>query len=310
MTKKFMVDFLEKINQEHLNVLYVQIRKDGEIAEDYKVFEKKTRLNMMSLSKSVVSLACGIALKEGLLSLDEKICDCFPEYVPEHASDCLRQVQVRHLLTMTSGLEKSLFFTDDPERYTVNDWIAYFFQASFVDQPGTKFLYSNFNTYMLCCLIEKRAGQNLLEYLRYRLFEPIGIGNPDWTLCPQGHCYAANGLYLNIDELGNLSELLAGMGTYRGREIVPREYMEQATRKQVDTLERYEGKQINQTYGYGYQFWMTGISDSFLCSGNYGEYCLVLPKKNLAVNVISLEGNHHKRIMDILLETAEQHLAE
>lgn len=76
---------------------------------------------------------------------------------------------LENMLTMTTGLESSLFFCDWPERYTTPDWIRYFFEnAKVVNKPGTQWLYSNFNTYMISCAIEKRAGVNLLEYLRNR----------------------------------------------------------------------------------------------------------------------------------------------
>lgn len=302
---QYLEPFLRRVQSENLNVIYAQVRTGGVVTEDYQAFPKKTRLNMMSVSKSVVSAGTGIALHEGLISLDESVCKAFKAYLPAVLSPQLEQLRVIHLLTMTSGLASALFFTDDPERYRVEDWISYFFHADFSDTPGTKFLYSNFNTYILNALIETRAGENMLEYLRHRLFEPLGIGNPDWTLCPKGHCYAANGLYLTIDEFGNFGQMLLEGGRYQGRQLVPAEYMAAATRKQVETKNRYpEG--TPQSYGYGYQFWMTEIPDTFLCSGNYGQYCLVMPKRDTVICVMSLEGRNHKRIRDLLIETAKE----
>lgn len=164
-------------------------------------------------------------------------------------------------------------------------------------------MYSNFNTYILSCIIERQTGQNLLEYLRYRLFEPIGIGNPDWTLCPMGHVHAANGLFFNIDELGNFGELLLHYGDYKGHQIVPEKYLREATVDQVKGTAA--GTEDKGFYGYGYQFWMTQIENTFLCSGNYGQYCLVMPDKDVVVSVISFEENHG-RIQEILLENAAE----
>jgi len=238
-----------------------------------------------------------------LLSLEEKICDAFTEYVPENASRNLLDLQVKHMLTMTTGLENSLFFADSPERYTVKDWIDYFFHAEFTHKPGEQFLYSNFNTYMVSCLIERRAGQNLLEYLRNRLFEPIGIGNPDWTLCPKGHVHAANGLYFNIDELGNFGQLLLQEGVYNGKQIVSAEYLREATADHV----KCAGINTEDAnfHGYGYQFWRTPIADTFMCDGNYGQYCLVIPKKECVISILSFEADYG-RIKEILLQYANE----
>ncbi len=302
---QYLTEFLPRAREENLNVLYAQVRIGGAVVEDFQSLPKKTRLNMMSVSKSVVSTGVGIALDEGLLSLDESVCNAFEKYLPASIPPQLEQLQVRHLLTMTSGLASPLFFADDPERYQVHDWISYFFQAEFAHMPGEQFLYSNFNTYILNALVEMRAGQNMLEYLRNRLFKPLGIGNPDWTLCPMGHCYAANGLFLTIDELGNFGQMLLQGGRYQGRQLVPADYMAAATRKQVETYARYpEGSQ--QSYGYGYQFWMTELSNTFICSGNYGQYCLALPEQDTVICVMSLEGRNHKRIRDLLIEVVKE----
>lgn len=293
----------EAFRKEDLNVLYVQIREGEEIAGEYYRLPQKARLNMYSVSKSVVSVGAGIAIGEGLIDVEEKIGDSFTEYIRPDVSPNAADIKVKHLLTMTSGLSDPLFFADSPERYCVKDWVDYFFHAEFGYRPGTHFLYSNFNTYILSCLIEKKAGQNLLEYLRYRLFEPIGIGNPDWTLCPKGHVHAANGLFLNIDELGNFGEMLLNYGVYKGQRIVSENYLREATVDHV--TKRAKGTQNGDFFGYGYQFWMTPIENTFMCNGNYGQYCLIMPEKNVAISVISFEKNY-ERIKDILLANAAE----
>ena len=94
------------------------------------------------------------------------------------------------------------------------------------DQP---FLYNNANPYILGCLIEKKCGQNMREYLRYRLFEPIGIHNVEWTSCPMGHTIAANALQLNIDEVGRFGQLLVNGGVFNGKRILSEEYVKDMT---------------------------------------------------------------------------------
>ena len=293
-------DFLEKVKEESLCLNYVKVVQRGEVVDECQRLYVKTRLNTWSMSKSFVGVAAGIAMEEGLISLDEEVCLSFPEAVPADASDNLRRLTVRHLLTMTSGQEDALFFCDNPQRYQVRDWVGHFFGASFPHKPGERFLYSNFCTYILGCLMEKKAGQNLLEYLRWRLFEPIGIGNPDWTLCPMGHVMAANGLYVTIDEVSRFGEfLLRGGVTAEGRRLVSADYLSQAMTKQVETApflpEDYPSKAGLE--GYGYQFWLNpGAGENpakgACCSGNYGQYCLVIPEKEAVISVLSLESRY------------------
>lgn len=289
--QKLLTEFTARTLQENLNVIYAQIWREGELTAEYKRMPVKTRLNTWSACKGVVSCAAGIAAAEGLIRLDEKIADIFPEYMPKDPGEFLPKVTLEHMLTMTSGLEDSLFFCDWAERYTTHDWIRYFFNASFSKEPGSEWLYSNFNTYMTSCAIEKRAGMNLLEYLRERFFEPVGIRNPDWTLCPKGHVHAANGLYVTIDEFSAYGNMIMNMGKVNGRQIVPEEYMKKATSNLVDNSCARTEDNVYSGFGYGYQFVMNPEPGSFRSDGNYGQFCLAYPEKGVVITVMSLEGD-------------------
>lgn len=287
---KAFEEFLNGVKEKEIVVNYVQVIKDGKIALDWGRMTQKARLNTWSVSKSFVSVAVGIAIDEGLISLNEKICDSFEEYLPKNPSKNLTDLTVRHLLTMTTGFDHPLFFSDDPERYVTVDWIQYFFNQSFPYAPGERFLYCNFNTYMLACLIEKKSGVEIMEYLKPRLFTPLDILSPDWTRCPMGHIHAANGLYLTIDEFGRFGQMLLDGGVYNGKRIVSKEYIDMATKKQVP-------KEWDSNYGF--QFWINTDMESFRADGKYGQYIIVVPKKNMVVAVQSLDsGDVFKEVWD------------
>lgn len=284
--------YLRHVKEQNLNLLYAKVVQHGQVVEEYQRLAVKTRLNTWSMCKSMVSVGVGIAMEEGLLTLEEKLCDSFGDYLPANPNPNLLGLTVRHLLTMTTGLGNPLFFCDGPERYRIKDWIGYFFGAPFTHAPGERFLYSNFNTYMLGCLIERKSGQKLLEYLRYRLFEPIGIGNPDWTDCPMGHTVAANGCFVTVDEMSRFGEFLLAGGQVNGRQLVSPEYLREATRKQVETAADPAHPQEENDYGYGYQFWINPDGKSYRCSGNYGQSCCVFPEEDAVVTILSLESNY------------------
>lgn len=280
--------FLKKMKEQEIVLNYVQIRQHEEIVFDWGRLNRKTRLNTWSVSKSFVSVAVGIAIDEGILSLDEKICESFQEYLPDNPSKNLTDLRVRHLLTMTTGVENALFFDNDRERYETEDWISYFFSQNFCYKPGERFLYCNFNTYILACLVEKKAGMDIMEYLKPRLFTPLKIFSPDWTRCPKGHIHAANGLYLIIDDYGNFGQMILNGGTFEGERIVSQEYLEEATKNQLPK---------DWDLKYGFQFWIDGEQKSFRADGKYGQYIIVLPEKDMVVSVQSLsEGDMYDEI--------------
>ena len=291
----YLEDFINDIRKEQLCLNYIQVSKDGKVVDEYLRLPVKTRLNTWSACKGVVSCAFGIAQSEGLITLDDKLADIFPEYISQDTDENLGNVTMRHLLTMTSGLESSLFFCDWEERYTTPDWIRYFFnRGKIVHPPGSKWLYSNFNTFMVSCAIEKIAGCNLLDYLRYRFFEKIEITNPDWTMAPNGHVHAANGLYLTIDEFSKYGELIKNRGWYKGKQVVPEAYMAEATTRLVDNEMARSETNVYTGYGYGYQFVMNPEPGSYRSDGNYGQWCLAFPKENMVVAVMSLEGEYER----------------
>ena len=132
--------FEQRIEKEQVCVNFVNVdRRDKRIAQ-YDRLGGRTRLNTWSVSKSYVSVGVGIAMEEGLLALDTRLCDVFPERVPENAGENLLAITVHDMLTMTTGLKEPLFFTDDPERLKIRDWIGHFFAAEFAYKPGEQFL--------------------------------------------------------------------------------------------------------------------------------------------------------------------------
>ena len=126
---------------------------------------------LYSLSKSFTSTAVGLAIEEGRLSLDDKVISFFPESSPPQVSNHLAALRVRDLLCMAAGHEK------DPQNEMVKseDWVRAFLAQPLIRAPGTQFVYSSAATYMCSAIVQKATGMTLLDYLRSRLFEPLGI---------------------------------------------------------------------------------------------------------------------------------------
>ena len=141
--------FVDSIKKDDLHTLYVQVRKNGEIVDQWSRFSIYTRMESYSTSKTFCALGLGIAEAEGLISLDEKPADFFPEYTYDITEPNCLDITVRDMLIMSSGLKEKLITRDDPRRQIEKDWIDYFYHhGEFIRRPGEKFLYENSNTYM------------------------------------------------------------------------------------------------------------------------------------------------------------------
>ncbi len=283
--------FMDRIQKENMFLLDVQLRQGGEIVDHWSRFPAKPRFETYSASKTFASAAFGIAMEEGLLRMDDRLCDAFPEEAGSASGPYASEVTVRHMLTMTSGIEKSMLWRDGRERKYERDWVKWFFEnANFSVRPGTAFLYNNANTYLLGCMLEKRSGQNIREFLRDRLFAPLGIGNPEWMDCPMGHTIGANGLAINADEVGRFGQLIADGGALDGRQIIPADYVREMLQPHAVTAEPIPGDPPYPAH-YGYHIWLDDARRAAYLWGTFGQYCVILPEKNAVISVVGLQSD-------------------
>src|SRR6516225_3838362 len=134
--------------------------------------------SLFSLSKSFTSTAVGLAIAEGKLRLDDEVLKFFAEDAPTEPSNNLKAMRVSDLLRMSTGHQT------EPARRADQPWTKTFLAQPVPFKPGTHFLYNTSATYMLSAMVQKATAMTLLEYLRPRLFEPLGIEHPEWGKSP------------------------------------------------------------------------------------------------------------------------------
>lgn len=296
-----LTDFVARVKELNLTLLYAQVYQEGkeldfwsrfqvEKTDGMSAFKGISRVNSYSTAKSFSGIGIGIAIDEGLISLDERIADSFPELTYDILDEEVLNITVEDMLKMANGMSKPMFFRDSEERRTVRNWPRHIYShGEFGLKRGEQFLYNNVNPYLLGCLVERKYGANLLEYMRYRLFEPLGIGNPDMSQCPMGHTIAANGLAINCEEMSRFGLMLLNKGVYKGKRVVSEEFVNAALAPQIKTNSVPFWTSKNQTLDYGYQFWIDTANNCSYAWGILGQFCLILPDKNAVVTVQSLD---------------------
>lgn len=211
-------------------------------------FQADTLHDLRSVTKSIVGLLYGIALAgRHVPALDEPLLAQFPEY-PDLASDPARaSIKVAHALTMTLGLEwnEALPYTDPanseiameraPDRY------RYVLDRPVLGMPGEGWIYSGGDVALLARLIEKGTGQDLADFARTALFEPLGITDTEWARGEDGTCSAASGCRLAPRDLARIGHLMMAKGKWNGRQVVPADWVAESVkpRAAVDDIRRY-----------------------------------------------------------------------
>ena len=181
-------------------VLGIKVTKDGDLINEW-YSEPECRRNIYSATKSFTSCAVGFAVQEGLLSLDEKLTDAFPEDLPDVIDDNLKMATVRDLLTMCLGQEQGSLMGEQRPLYQEDDWVKMSLAIPFQYKPGTHFVYNNVGPYLAGILVQRRSGCDLVSYLTPRLFKHLGIKRPTWETDPLGNSFGAGGLFLTLSEL-------------------------------------------------------------------------------------------------------------
>lgn len=274
-----------------LRALGVVVTQNGKETARH-TWEGACRRNVYSASKSFTSAAVGIAIKEGLLALEERLVDAFPQELPDNVSENLEKATVRDLLTMCLGQPKSFLMGEERPYYPERNWVKLALSQPFTYEPGTKFVYNNVGPYLAGILVQRRAGCDLVHYLMPRLFEPMGIQLPTWEVDPYGNTFGAGGLFLTIDELHKFGLLYLQNGSWQGRQLVPESWVRESTKKQVE----------NGGHGYGYLFW-GGEHGSFRADGKYGQFSILMRDKSAVVTIVA-----ESREADKLLKAVFEHI--
>ncbi|WP_377642043.1 serine hydrolase domain-containing protein [Oryzobacter terrae] len=232
-----------------------------------------------SVSKTFTSCAVGFAEAEGLLRLDERLVDLFPE-AADVAGPRAARLTLHDVLAMSTGhREDTLDWREsDPATFP-----RHFLAIEPEEEPGSWFVYHNGATLMAALAVQRRSGQRLLDYLRPRLLDPLGIGDAAWS-ARGGLDIGYSGLHVDLEAVARLGELLRLDGVWEGERLLPEGWVSRATALQTDTSQHPETSDWHQ--GYGYQLWRCR-HDAFRADGAWGQFAVVVPGSDLVVAVTS-----------------------
>jgi CubicO group peptidase (beta-lactamase class C family) len=233
--------------------------------------------SLYSLSKSFTSTAVGLAVAEGKLSVDDEVLKFFPEDAPAQPASHLKAMRVSDLLRMSTGHQQ------EPARPPDKVWTKVFLAQSIPHKPGTHFLYNTSATYMLSAIVQKATGSTVLDYLRPRLFDPLGIENPQWGTSPQGISLGGYGLSIRTEDIARFGQLYLQKGKWNGEQLVPPSWVEAATARQTSNG---SSPKSDWDQGYGYQFWRSRHG-AYRGDGAFGQYCIVLPDQDAVIAITS-----------------------
>ncbi len=291
--------FVKSINSKGIDMYGINVLEGGEKTAEY-YWRNKLRKEIRSCSKSITSLAVGRAIDEGMFKITDKIADFFPEHLTKNPQPELLEVTIKDVLMMAMGYDYFILNPFVRESYK-GDWLDLIFSEKINLKPGSLFVYNNASPYLCGALIAKLSGQNYLDWMKERFFDPLDINNPQWFTCPMGRPIGLGGLFLTVDELSRFGQVCLDRGMWKGQRLVSAEWVDEATSKQIEVttgVDKIDNKPTKDFgAGYGYFFWMNS-TEGYHMWGRYGQFCVVLPKRNTVITMLSLEEKNEQGILD------------
>ncbi len=297
------------LDQSLVGVESVLIARGGTllVEEYFYGFDRNHPHQLRSVTKSVASLLIGIALEKGVLaSVDTPIAELFPAQADKQEwSDLKRSMQLKHLLTMTSGLEGDDWKDDFALERAVqrsSDWVDHALTRPMVAVPGEHFAYSGGSLMILSGALHSVAGMSVQRFAARNLFEPLGINNVRWHTSPKGIPYFSAGLRITPRALAKIGQLCLDGGRWQDKQIVPAAWVAESTRGQLPV----PGTGLD----YGYLWWSTSVELSnsksvatFMGLGIGGQHLFVVPERLLVVVITS--GNYATKRSKVRLQGFE-----
>ncbi|MGD1840963.1 MAG: serine hydrolase domain-containing protein [Thermonemataceae bacterium] len=254
----------------------------------YNDFSKDSLHDTRSSFKSITSLLAGIAIDQKRFARD----DSLGRFFPERKEEGKRNITVRNLLEMRSGLNCEEFYDIGPEceseMWETNDWIAYCLGVKLIRTPGLNWYYNSNEPMLVGEIIARASGMSVMAFAKRYLFEPLGIEDYRWTLSPKGRGMTAGSFYMKPLDMLKSSDLASNKGTWQGKQLVSKERIELSTDCTIDldfSYTRYartpNAKYESAYYGF---FWYKEHlqykdidTEVLFASGNGGQYMMWLP---------------------------------
>lgn len=272
----------------HVRALLME-RRGATFAYYQQGITGSSRMNVASVTKSVVSLLVGIAMERGAIaSVEEPLAAFFPEHAQGPGAAAMQRVTLRHLLTMSSGFARATTYDDYIDfsrRLYAPGFLAYALARPLAYEPGTRFQYDSVDTHLLALALARRLKVPLAEFAQEVLFRPLGIDGAEWPAGLDGVPNGAAELRLTAPEMLRIGQMMRAGGSWQGRQVVPAAFVREATARKIATDIPPRGRA--ELWGYGYLWWLSSIPGDELpaynASGFGGQFIYIVPALEVVV---------------------------
>jgi CubicO group peptidase (beta-lactamase class C family) len=272
---------------------------------------------LQSVTKTITSIVVGAAIARGdFPSLDKPVLSFFEPGAVENVDDRKRRMTVRHLITMTAGIDwnEGLPYADPRNTATglevSPDWVKYTIDRPMMEEPGARFNYNSGATEVLAYVFRRATGVDVEEYAATHLFAPLGITRWFWKRSPSGLVDTEGGLYLEARDLAKIAYLFLHDGEWEGKQVVTADWVKSSVTPIIPTSTAPNAA----SYGLAWWLYPTGRGSSpwyWSGSGFGGQLPAIVVDKDMVVvfngwNILpGRPGLPVRRVLDRLAAAAK-----
>ncbi len=303
--------FFQQVQEKGYDVHSLMMIRHGKVIAEHwwAPYVPQYQHAMYSATKTFTGIAVGFAVQEGLLHIDDKVTSFFPDLLPEKISPELAKLTVAHLLTMSVGHGTTSYPGSGDSQ------VRSFLATSFAHEPGTAFAYNITASHMLSHILTRVTHLSLYEYLKPRLFDPLGIRDVIWEMDNDGYNMGNGGSHMKTSDMAKMGLFLLSKGKWNGKQLLDPQWIVSATTPHIfqhpeRTAEENEKAADDGSQGYGYQIWM-GRHHSYRAIGGQNQLIMVIPDYDLIVvchSQIGDEAGFNKLIYDMLPAMSDKKL--
>ncbi|MCH5249068.1 MAG: beta-lactamase family protein [Lachnospiraceae bacterium] len=291
--------FIERLNRRHIPMHSLLIMHNDKLIFEgyYEPCRADSLHRMFSISKSFTSIAIGLLVDEGKISLDDPIIKYFPEKLPPKVHPWIASMTIRNMLMMRTCHASTTY------KLNMNsDWVESFFTTPPTHPAGTIFHYDTSAAHTLCALVEKLTGEDMLDYIKKKL-GILGLSENSYMLKdPFGVSIGGSGLVALPMDLMKFGYFIAHKGMVDGKQLISSSYIDMAVSCLTET--QITAPVPSEAQGYGLQFWR-GEKNGYTCYGMGGQLIIFLPDYDLiCVTTADTQniGGGNQQIYDALYE--------
>jgi len=257
-------------------------------------YDENDRHHIYSCTKVFTSALIGIAIEEGLIgSIDDHVLDYFPEKTFNNMDSRKQSITIRHLLTMTSGLE----WTDQIDYYEMvrtSDWVQYVLDQPMEHQSGSVWNYNTGGSHLLSAILDRLTPSGTSDYLEAKIFDPLNITIYSWSVDSQGIPIGGTLLHLTPRDMAKFGFLYLNNGRWNGSQLVPSEWITQS-------ITSFMNVEFDQGHGsgYGYKWWIYNWLNAYTARGSNEQYITIVPDLNM---VVIATGNSYFPFISLLVD--------